>query len=121
MLVFEKEVTYQTLKDNIAVSSTGGVILCEDGGSDPKRLVGLTDDGEAFTFAENNIVLGMEEMDVLEMTFPGTKENFWDIDLGSFSSREWAGATFYGEWLFVNVQSPGVTFAITGPWEKGVF
>ncbi|HEX7899034.1 MAG TPA: hypothetical protein VF950_14820 [Planctomycetota bacterium] len=32
---------------------------------------------------------------------------------------EWAGATFDGEWLFANLQSPGISFAITGPWDKG--
>ena len=32
--------------------------------------------------------------------------------------NEWAGAVFSpdGKWLFVNIQTPGVTFAITGPW-----
>jgi secreted PhoX family phosphatase len=36
-------------------------------------------------------------------------------------SQEWAGATFSrdGDWLFVNIQTPGVTFAITGPWHRG--
>jgi uncharacterized protein len=24
-----------------------------------------------------------------------------------------------GKWLFVHIQYPGRTFAITGPWEKG--
>jgi uncharacterized protein len=24
-----------------------------------------------------------------------------------------------GKWLFVNIQSPGITFAITGPWGSG--
>jgi hypothetical protein len=23
-----------------------------------------------------------------------------------------------GQWLFVNIQTPGVTFAITGPWQN---
>ena len=34
---------------------------------------------------------------------------------------EFAGACYSpnGQWLFVNVQSPGITFAITGPWENG--
>lgn len=93
--------------------------MCEDGGSNPKRLVGLTAAGETFDFAENNIVLTQHEMEVLEEVFPGTKINFWDIHLGSFTSREWAGATFWEDWLFVNIQSPGVTFAITGPWADG--
>jgi secreted PhoX family phosphatase len=34
-----------------------------------------------------------------------------------YRQQEWAGATFSpdGEWLFVNIQTPGITFAITGP------
>ena len=40
---------------------------------------------------------------------------------GNLRSQEWAGATFGrdGDWLFVNIQTPGVTFAITGPWHRG--
>jgi hypothetical protein len=41
---------------------------------------------------------------------------------GDFTGSEWAGATFEpenGNWLFANLQSPGVTFAITGPWRRG--
>ena len=25
----------------------------------------------------------------------------------------------HGDWLFANLQSPGITFAITGPWADG--
>jgi secreted PhoX family phosphatase len=33
--------------------------------------------------------------------------------------NEWAGAVFSpdGKWLFVNIQTLGITFAITGPWD----
>jgi secreted PhoX family phosphatase len=36
-------------------------------------------------------------------------------------TNEWAGACYSpdGQWLFVNIQSPGITFAITGPWGSG--
>ncbi len=110
--------------DNIAVSPRGSILMCEDGGSNPKRLVGLTKDGATFPFAENRIVLGDADRTVIDGVFPGAREYWWDTlpedgSSRSFTSREWAGATFYGRWLFVNVQSPGVTFAITGPWEKG--
>jgi secreted PhoX family phosphatase len=35
---------------------------------------------------------------------------------------EATGATFgpNGKWLFINLQYPGETLAITDPWEKGV-
>ena len=37
---------------------------------------------------------------------------------GDFRGFEWAGATCSpdGKWLFANIQTPGITFAITGPW-----
>ena len=38
---------------------------------------------------------------------------------GNYSSREWCGACFHENWMFVNIQAPGITFAITGPWETG--
>jgi len=40
-----------------------------------------------------------------------------------YRGREFAGATFdrRGQWLYVNIQTPGVTFAITGPFARGGF
>ncbi|MCG8590510.1 MAG: DUF839 domain-containing protein [Proteobacteria bacterium] len=105
--------------DNIAVSPRGSILMCEDGGSNPKRMIGLTKAGNTFPFAENQIVLGAGDIDVIDAVYPGTKTYFWDNPVGDYRRREWAGATFYGRWLFANVQSPGVTFAITGPWERG--
>lgn len=109
--------------DNIAVSSNGNMILCEDGSSNPKRLIGLTIEGDAFPFAENRVALNQTMLAVIDAVYPGTAENFFDFvpdgTPRSFTGNEWAGATFYGDWLFVNVQSPGVTFAITGPWHEG--
>ena len=79
--------------------------LCEDGqGEDHVR--GLTTSGEIFPFATNNVVLGGER-NGLE---------------GDFRDSEFAGATFSpdGRWLFFNVQTPGISFAVTGPWEAGL-
>ena len=92
--------------DNLAVSPRGGIILCEDGSSNPLRLHGLTSDGRLFPFAANNTVL------------KGERNGF----KGDFRQGEWAGATFSpdGEWLFVNLQRPGITLAITGPWGTGL-
>ena len=92
--------------DNIALSPRGGIILCEDGDNVVQSLHGLTPGGEIFRFAENHVVLAGERNGLV----------------GNFSDSEWAGATFEpknGKWLFVNIQSPGITFAITGPWQKG--
>ena len=113
--------------DNIVISPRGSILMCEDGGSNPKRLVGLTQAGETFTFCENHIALDNGDLQVIDSIYPGVQENFYDT-VGdstdgsarrSFSSSEWCGACFHDRWLFVNVQSPGVTFAITGPWQNG--
>ncbi|MDE0626559.1 MAG: DUF839 domain-containing protein [Bryobacterales bacterium] len=93
------------MPDNICVSPRGGLVLCEDGeGEDQVR--GLTTSGEIFPFAKNNVVLGGER-NGLE---------------GDFRDSEFAGATFSpdGRWLFFNVQRPGISFAVTGPWEAGL-
>lgn len=104
--------------DSIAISPRGGLLLCEDGGgrSDGNgvlgnRLLGLDTAGRTFTFAENNLAL--------DNTPPGRP---W-IAPGDYRRFEFTGACFdpSGRWLFVNIQTPGVTFAITGPWERGTF
>ena len=104
--------------DNISVSPGGALLLCEDaggGGSGPDRLVGLTLEGQAFTFAVNNIDFRSTALG------PFTREESGITFNGSHLQSEWAGATFdySGQWLFVNIQSPGITFAITGPWQDG--
>ena len=40
---------------------------------------------------------------------------------GDYRQSEWAGAWYSPDrqWLFVNIQTPGITFAITGPWGAG--
>ena len=84
------------LPDNITVSPRRkSVLLCEDSTGD-NFLRGLTQDGQLFDFALNR--------------FPGA---FGD---------EFAGATFSPntQTLFVNLQATGVTYAIWGPWERGL-
>ncbi|QDT49020.1 hypothetical protein Pan258_30670 [Symmachiella dynata] len=88
--------------DNICVSPRGGLVLCEDGDVIPQHLRGMTQDGRIFPFAANNVVLHGEHNNIR----------------GDFRGGEWAGANFSkdGQWLFANIQDPGITFAITGPW-----
>ena len=92
------------MPDNICVSPRGGLLLCEDGDG-PQFVHGLTVDGQVFQFARNNVVLAGERNEIE----------------GDFRDREFAGATYSpdGRWLFFNVQTPGISFAVTGPWEEG--
>ena len=90
--------------DNICVSPRGGLVLCEDG-SGQEFVHGLTTDGQIFRFAQNNVVLDGERNGIT----------------GDFKGSEFAGATYSpdGKWLFFNIQSPGISFAVTGPWGSG--
>ena len=90
--------------DHITVSPRGGIVLCEDGGGD-EYLHGLTTDGEIFPFGMNNVKLRGERNGLA----------------GDFTNSEWAGPCYSpdGKWLFVNILSPGITLAITGPWQAG--
>ena len=91
--------------DNITVSPRGGLVLCEDGGG-TEFLHGLTTDGVIFKFAQNNVDLRSRPIGEFE---------------GDYRGSEFAGACYSpdGDWLFFNIQSPGVSFAVTGPWKRG--
>ena len=105
-LVFESPgADVLNMPDNLVVSPRGGLVLCEDSNANP-CMHGLTRDGKIVRFARNNVVLSGERSGLT----------------GDFRNREFAGATFSpdGRWLFVNMQTPGITFAITGPWERGI-
>ena len=70
--------------DNITVTPRGGLLLCEDAAGDNvtgERLIGLTLDGNTFTFAKNNIVLhgGLQR--------PRRRP-------GDYRQNEWAGACY---------------------------
>jgi len=76
--------------DNITVSPWGGLILCEDG-EGVQHLLAVAPDGSTSLFARNH------------------------RDGGEFT-----GATFSPDrgTLFANLQEPGLTFAITGPFAR---
>jgi secreted PhoX family phosphatase len=74
--------------DNLTMAPWGDLIVCEDT-SGHCGLVGMRPDGSQYQLADN-----------------------------AYSNSELAGVCFApdGETLFVNIQYPGTTVAITGPW-----
>jgi uncharacterized protein len=79
--------------DNVVTTPFGGLIACEDNASrdatPENRLIWIGPDASCQVLAINRL-------------------NFSEL----------AGACFSpdGRWLFVNIQDPGLTMAITGPW-----
>lgn len=105
--------------DNITVSPRGGILLCEDAdnlvdsyglGS---RVLGLTPAGESFAFAKNQVMLSEEQI-----AAAGKR-----VVAKDYRADEFAGACFdpAGTTLFFNIQTPGITFAVWGPWQRGTF
>jgi secreted PhoX family phosphatase len=92
-------------------------VLCEDGGglavggtrSFGTRLIGVNTRGESFVFVENNVVI--------DRPIAGRPA----IAPNDYRGFEFCGATFSpsGRHLFVNIQTPGITFAIEGPLAAG--
>lgn len=114
-----KGMLFGNMGDNITVSPRGGLLLCEDSNSTAtdqygpgERLMGLTARGEIFIFAKNNY-----EVDAGELQRAGKLPSH----AGDRRSSEFCGACFdaTGKFLFVNAQDPGITYAITGPWQHG--
>ncbi|CAN5868009.1 PhoX family phosphatase [soil metagenome] len=75
--------------DNLTIAPWGDLVLCED--QPVPHLVGVTPQGQFYRLGKN---VGFQS--------------------------ELAGAVFSpsGDTLFVNIQGPGLTLAITGPWRK---
>ncbi|WP_139186983.1 alkaline phosphatase PhoX [Sediminibacillus halophilus] len=78
------------MPDNLCITPWGDVWFVEDGpGND--RVMGITPEGQVYQFAENKL-----------------------------NDSELAGPTFSpdGRTFFVNIQTPGITFAIWGPFAR---
>lgn len=76
--------------DNLTIAPWGDVVICED--KQNARVIGITPAGKTYVIARN---------------------------IG-YPKSEFAGPVFSpsGNTLFINIQNPGLTLAITGPWNK---
>ncbi len=75
--------------DNLSVTPWGGLVVCEDSDNDEQRLFMVSPAGEVALFARN-----------------------------ALNASEFAGSCFSpdGSTMFVNIQNPGITLAVRGPW-----
>jgi secreted PhoX family phosphatase len=76
--------------DNLTIAPWGDVIICEDKAD--ARIIGITPEQKTYQIAQN---IGYRE-------------------------SEFAGPVFSpsGKTFFVNIQTPGLTLAVTGPWKS---
>ena len=72
----------------------------------------LTPQGSTYIFAKHNFNFTRAELDAAGKPL---------VPAGNFRNTEWAGSVFSsdGRVLFVNLYTPGITLAITGPWLRG--
>jgi secreted PhoX family phosphatase len=106
--------------DNIAVSPRGGLLTVDDGeaiddGYGPgNRIMAYRADGLATIFGKNSLQLS--DADLARIGRSG------QFPARDYRGSELCGACFSpdGDTLLVNIQNPGVTLAIRGPWARGM-
>jgi secreted PhoX family phosphatase len=84
--------------DNVTVTPWGTLVLAEDGVG-ASHVLSSVPGGPTYAIARNQLNIGTP-----------TVPEFSEFTGPTFSSD--------GKVLFVNIQTPGITLAITGPWEK---
>ncbi|TDU86923.1 hypothetical protein EV138_0440 [Kribbella voronezhensis] len=84
--------------DNITMSPYGGLMMCEDGLGE-QHILGTTEDGQVFKFARNAVNNGTPEAP-------------------EYGELAGVGFSADGRTMFFNVYTPGITYAITGPWRR---
>ncbi|MEC5398414.1 alkaline phosphatase PhoX [Uliginosibacterium sp. H1] len=118
------DITVGNSPDNICVSPRGGLLFNEDGSGTGRnangetisvpaqRMMALRADGSSYVFAANNYNFNAVQLAAAGKAGAAT---------GNLRNTEWCGACFSpdGRVLFANLQSPGLTVAITGPWGSG--
>jgi secreted PhoX family phosphatase len=85
--------------DNVTVTPWGTLILAEDGVK-ASHVLSAVPGGPTYAIARNQLSIGTSN--------------------GAPTYSEFTGPTFApdGKTLFVNIQVPGITLAISGPWQK---
>jgi secreted PhoX family phosphatase len=109
------------LPDNLALSPGGGIVIAEDGDDRTNALRAfLPDDETMITIGQNLVPVRRQLIDASGKLYDPYVP---DDDFGpgdGLGHSEFAGPRFSpdGKWLFVNIQVPGITCAITGDWDS---
>ena len=109
--------------DNLTVSPRGGIVAFEDGGTHRgedrevgTRILGIVPGAGSYALAENHLTAAV----LAAARAQGKQVSAAAVSRGALDA-EFCGGCFSpdGRVLFVNLYSPGITLAISGPWPAG--
>ena len=104
--------------DNLCTSPNNRIVIAEDGKENRSFVRGLRNDGTIVNVARNLVPMRLSIIDASGKLYdPYVPDDGFTIADG-LGYSEFAGPRFSpdGTWLFVNIQVPGITCAITGDW-----
>jgi secreted PhoX family phosphatase len=105
--------------DNMCTSPQGAIVIAEDGNLKSNFIRALLSDGSLITLAENLVGVRRHYLDASGKLYDPTVPDDGASAGDGIGFSEFAGPRFSpdGQWLFVNIQVPGITCAITGDWD----
>jgi hypothetical protein len=104
--------------DNITTSPGGAIVIAEDGNLKSNFVKALLPNGTMINVAENLLGVQKHYLDASGKLWDPTVPDDGKSAGDGIGFSEFAGPCFSpdGTWLFVNIQVPGITCAITGDW-----
>ena len=104
--------------DNMTTSPGGAIVICEDGNLKSNFVKALLPNGTMIDVAENLLAVQQHYLAASGKLYDPTVPDDGRSAGDGIGFSEFAGPTFSpdGQWLFVNIQVPGITCAITGNW-----
>jgi secreted PhoX family phosphatase len=104
--------------DNMCTSPGGAIVIAEDGNVKSNFVRALLANGTTINVAENLVAVQQHYIEASGKLYDPTVPDDGASAGDGVGFSEFAGPCFSpdGKWLFVNIQVPGITCAITGPW-----
>ena len=120
-LLFESEDKRQLDgPDNMCTSPGGAIVIAEDGNIVNNYIRALLPNGNLINVAQNLVGIQKHYLEASGKIYDPTVPDDGPSAGDGIGFGEFAGPRFSpdGKWLFVNIQVPGITCAITGDWES---
>lgn len=104
--------------DNMCTSPGGAIVIAEDGNVSSNFVRALLPNGTMINVAENLVAVQKHYIEASGKLYDPTVPDDGASAGDGVGFSEFAGPCFSpdGKWLFVNIQVPGITCAITGDW-----